>query len=437
MSPPVVVELHEWEVRGPRGKPGDPLGGRGLESAADRALCERLAQERRLIVRELAHGLEIEATSHVGRIDLGPLRITITPKLGEDRLLRLLRYAYGLRDLHLVGEARFGQDGALLEELVAKQLHAEARELWSRGLDRRYVAVAEELGSPRGRIDMNAVARRIGPPRPTLPCGHHVRREDSALNRALLAGLRLGARVAEDRGLAALLTRLADTLAVDVREVPPSASLLSRARASLDRLSAAYEPALSLVRLLFEGAAPALDDAEEPAIALPGFLFDMNRFFQALLDRFLKENLPKCEVRSEQRLSEMMRYAPGENPRGRRPPRPRPDFMVIGPDGSRAILDAKYRDLWQHELPRDMLYQLAIYALSGADGGTATILYPTAAKGARRARIEIREPLRGGTRASVLLQPVDLEELDAAIGAGDTKAGRQARREMARRVALG
>jgi 5-methylcytosine-specific restriction enzyme subunit McrC len=437
VSTPIVLELHEWERRRPEGKPDDPLAGRRIESAADRALCERLARERRLIVRELAHGLEIETTSHVGRIHLGPLRITIAPKLGGDRLVRLLRYAYGLRNLHLVGEARFGQDGALLEDLVAKQLYAEARELWSRGLDRRYVTVAEELGSPRGRIDMNALARRIGPPRSTLPCGHHVRREDSALNRALLAGLRLGARVADDWGIAASITRLADTLAVDVRDVPPSTSLLSRARGSLDRLSAAYEPALSLVALLFEGVAPALDDAGEPAIALPGFLFDMNHFFQALLDRFLKENLHECEVRSEQRLCDMMLYAPEENPRGRRPPRPRPDFIVIGPDGSRAILDAKYRDLWQHELPREMLYQLAIYALSGADGGTATILYPTVARGARRARIEIREPLRGGTRASVLLQPVDLEELDAAIGAGDTTSGRQARREMARRVALG
>ena len=101
-----------------------------------------------------------------------------------------------------------------------------------------------------------------------------------------------------------------------------------------------------------------------------------------------------------------------------------------------AILDAKYRDLWEKPLPRDMLYQLAIYAMSH-EGGTSTILYPTAHAQATEARIEVRDPMHGGRRALVVIRPVDLGRLEGLVSAGATAAVLRERRMFANRLVFG
>lgn len=172
----------------------------------------------------------------------------------------------------------------------------------------------------------------------------------------------------------------------------------------------------------------------EATTELPGFLFGMNRFFQALMGRFLRENLHNFDVKAEHGLSEMMRYMPGLNPRGRRSPRPRPDFLVLGGGKVAALLDAKYRDLWERDLPRDMLYQLAIYALSQPKAATAAILFPTITADATAAVIEIRDPLRAGALGYVALRPVVLGELLEAVRV-DGDPDRRVR--LAKRLAFG
>jgi 5-methylcytosine-specific restriction enzyme subunit McrC len=170
----------------------------------------------------------------------------------------------------------------------------------------------------------------------------------------------------------------------------------------------------------------------EETLTLPGFLLDMNHFFQRLLGRFLSEHLPQCEVHSEQALRGMMRYSPQQNPRKRKAPMPRPDFVVKKGPSPVSVLDAKYRDLWERELPRDMLYQLAIYSLSQPRPFTASILFPTEHDTARPARIEIHDPMASGALGFVELRPVILPQLTSAL-AGE----RSAREALAQRLAFG
>jgi 5-methylcytosine-specific restriction enzyme subunit McrC len=95
-TPPFVVELTEWDQVGPARD--SRLKGRSLASdMQSRRLAETLRE--RLDIREGYEGLEITSTSFVGRVDVGPLRIAVGPKLPAMPLARLLGYAYGLRDV--------------------------------------------------------------------------------------------------------------------------------------------------------------------------------------------------------------------------------------------------------------------------------------------------------------------------------------------------
>lgn len=74
-------------------------------------------------------------------------------------------------------------------------------------------------------------------------------------------------------------------------------------------------------------------------------------------------------------------------------------------------MDAKYRDLWERDLPNDMLYQLAIYAVSGIGKKTATILYPAIDDIPTTQKIDVNDPTSNSKLASVILQPLNLKEI--------------------------
>lgn len=427
----ISVTLKEWERLSPERK--SPLYGYSLgEDFASKQLSDVLNTSGMLNVLPLKDGLQIEATSFVGQIQLGDLCVSVRPKLDGLPLLRLLAYAYRLSDVALLGETSFAHDTAPFQDLLIWRLVAEATNLLRRGLRRDYLRTKELLGSPRGRIDFVAMVNTGGTLTAALPCTHHPRSPDSLPNRILLAGLHLATRLTCDISLRSEVRKLAKLLDDSVSRVVLNKGLWRRWARSSNRLTENYQPALRLIYLLWSSSSISLE-GDIKDLSLPGFLFDMNRFFQQLLTRFLEENLSEFSVRSEHRLLGTLVYASGWNPQKRHDPAPRPDFALVKNGKVIRLLDAKYRDVWETSLPRDMLYQLAIYALSGQGDSRAVLLFATTADGAQESRIVVRDPVTGTSRGMVLIRPVNLKQLDDLI-AGPGVEGVRARESYAGRL---
>jgi 5-methylcytosine-specific restriction enzyme subunit McrC len=428
------ITISEWETQGP--PDCSTLAGRFFDAShATRRVVGLLHRSRMLGLSELRQGLQVTAFSHVGRVQVGSLTVTILPKLKGMPLLNLIRYAYGFRRLNLISDSSHAIEHCGFEDLLIHQLNAEVQELVARGLLRSYVSTFERLGSPRGRINLNRLALDGGTATATLPCQHHPRIEDTLLNQVLMAGLRLAASMASVVELRRDSRRLASLMDEQVSVVRLLPVVLNRAARQMNRLTAAYASALSIIRLMVEAQGVVLEGANS-LTSLPGFLFDMNAFFQALISRFLRDNLPGFLVRDELGLKGMMQY----NPLFHRPkwksPTPRPDYVVTGQGKICAILDAKYRDLWEKPLPPAMLYQLVVYAISHRQRPQSSILYPTMNTGAKEVRIDVTDPLFGKQLGQVCLRPVLLPTIETLIGERTSQAGRE-RKQYANQLAFG
>ncbi|MEZ4228781.1 MAG: hypothetical protein R3B89_06435 [Polyangiaceae bacterium] len=385
---------------------------------ADWELAEQLERENILALRGQGKKVRVDAFAFVGRLQLGNLQVTITPKVGTSELLQLVRYAYGGKAPKRYDAVEQTLGGQLFQDLLLAEFLREVTELWRRGLRRDYREQHEWLGSPRGKIQVGELVGQL--PRESLPCSHYLRSLDTPLNRALLGGVWLGASLAVEHGLRSDLRQLGMRFEGQVARSRLTFDDLNRAIWSLDRLTGHYESALQLIELMMLGQALRLEDGQTRR--LPGFVFDMNRFFQALLSRFLREHLDEYEVVDERALKDVFRWDRANNPNNRRAPTPRADYAVhrkgSGTGGEVTLLDAKYRDLWQRPLPREMLYQLTIYALSQHRDrpATAAILYPTTNPNAALQRVEVRDPWTSMPRGYVDLRPVILSELLAGLG---------------------
>ncbi len=356
-----TIRIREWSKLGPEAT-GDGALLRGLRlTAEDQDLLAELEGRSSLRFTELREGLSISVGPHIGTVSLTGLRIVIMPKIRIDNLMRLVAYAFDLSDL-TVTETRtqYAAGGEGLIDLLGVSLLRSVERVARGGLLPDYQSKAEDLATPRGRLDMRHIATHSRCA--TLRCIYDDLTTDHRFNQVLAAGLRLASRVMQSDDLRLDLARAADRIFGDLTRIQLDADTLRGVLEDLDRRSSHYQTALTLVALIQQGARLG-EHQKVGEMPLSSFTLNMNMVFERFLGRYFRETAPADVRVSEQDVrSDVFSYL--ENAGGWNRPTIRPDFVFRRRRKVVAVADAKYKNRHEHPPSSADLYQLTAYGLS-------------------------------------------------------------------------
>ena len=402
-----TLDLVEWGAASAGTGEHPQLDGLFLDEPQLAEALRRFPSSNHLRLGECRHGLVVRAQQHVGVLRLGPLQVRIRPKMETGALWSAVTYALGLEGIRHQAPTDLAASGDFVD-LLGLALLREAERLWRTGIQRGYVETTEWRSTVRGRPDLTTLARSGPLTKAQLPCRYHAYTADTVDNQLVLAGLALARRLVSTLSLRAALHRCHQQWSTACAEVPLRRGLFLEAGRGRTRLTERYAGAHRLVQLLYAGG--GLDEEYEPGEQrIPGFLWNMATLFEAFVARFLTEHLPGHQVMTQERLRQLYRVV--QKGPHLKAPKPRPDLVVRRRDDRQvlAVFDTKYRDLWATKLPRDMLYQLSVYAF--AWGGQAKrpvpaiILYPEVGGRHPDQLLELR--VGGAGTRRIILRAVD------------------------------
>ena len=248
-----------------------------------------------------------------------------------------------------------------------------------------------------------------------LPCVYYPRLEDNFINQVIKQGLILSVKLTDDKNLKTRLRKLISIFDEEISDIILDLYTIKQLKKVSNRLTNAYIPSITIIKLLINFEGINLDEEYNNInIKLNGFLFDMNHFFQSLLLRVLTDNLEQYTVKSEYKVNSFYDYDDLYNPKNRKTPTLRPDYMIFSDKNIISILDAKYINLWEKTLDSKVLYQLTVYSLLYKNINSAIILYPSIGK-KKEQRINLNDFTMNGKKSQILIRYVDMEYLTKLI----------------------
>ena len=324
----------------------------------------------------------LTANSIVGGVRVGPVQVSIIPKVGVGKTAMML--SHSLESVSWRNDLLMQGGGDLVESLVLPFL-SEVESIIRAGKAEAYV-LSEEVGSrPRGAVDFSWSNGG-------LPSPVRFRFEDFASdipeNRIVRSALEHVLRV---EGLARLGGMHAAQL-LDAFEGVRLASHLDHERLPMD---ARYDRVLNFANMIFSGAGI---EPEAGRVESSSLLFDMNVVFENFVCALVRQTFPLGEVLVDSQGVRKPRFL-GEH----RSLKVHPDFAIWTEGKCRLIGDVKYK-LLNGRLRRADLYQALAYAAAcGTD--RALLVYVGSGETVRQ-----YVPAMG---VSVYAVPIDIEALDA------------------------
>lgn len=374
----------------------------------DQALADSLRDQRRVLVDELRDGLRIGARSWVGVVRFRGFELHVLPKLAGDNLglVELVDYVTGIDTLSRIGTRNrqsIGAEGTSLLDLIALLLAEACERLLRGGLLSDYSECENDLPVLRGRLlgDRQLIRRQGRIDR--LECRYDEYVGDILENQVLLGALSLCSRVVTHPAVALRVRRL-QKLFIEICSATGLDFRHARQEICYHRLNEVYREPHALAWLVADGLG-VTSLFEGTSARCFCFLLNMNRLFELFLSKWLGWVLSGDPVRVRTQRSDrsIIWDVNAKSPYRR----VIPDILLErkGDRRLRLPIDAKYKLYDEAKVSSSDIYQTFLYSFAygppEAQARAAVLVYPSASKAPKMARLHIRS--QAGTAGAEIL----------------------------------
>lgn len=347
---------------------------------------------------------EVRPQSTVGSLVVDDHRFLIRPKVGLPNLLAMM-------DVPIASEAITREEvelAAAEDFLVALvRLFCVATESTTRrGIRRDYLRMEERLVSPRGRIDVRAMARNPGVDLP-VPCVFDEHTADVMLNRVLRTAVDFCLRVP---GVPPVYRRRLMLQQQELADVDDRCDLEWARAWEPAPMERHYRASIRLARWILESGSVTHSAGDQTS---PTFLLDMNYLFEAFVTNELRVSLPQLIVEGQATGIRLGRH-------GR--VKMRPDILVREGSVVLAVADCKYKVL-DDELARTPDYYQALAYATALGLDDSWLIYTRGPSDPTLAEVSVRNsPITLRTVSVDLSRPIGVVRRDLSAIAGEITA---------------